>query len=363
MLKVLTKEPNQTQTHHHHNPHCHWCGSFQTESKGVRNGKSRYWCTNCLKYFSINHLEHKPLLWIPHIDGIPLRKLGDEIGLSPSQTYRKVLEEMERLPNNTWITQQYCNRYSGILVMDGKYIKVKGYDQKIPFIYGIDYLTHDIPVGILAPSENDESFKKFFRLLKTCNYPLQIVVGDDRVSLSRAMFYHYPKAIAQMCQNHYVENIRRALAIRTDEKYHHFFNSLYKHIFSYYHRDKFLSTAFFHLLHNRSNNDPILHTILMDIYQKRYQLFAYPKVKHCPKDTNLIELYNSHLQARLKSIKGFKSFQHAELWMNAYLLRRRTKPLTDCDTRFKRLNGKCSLEIALKRQASLHEVLLKVGSR
>ena len=59
---------------------------------------------------------------------------------------------MDSLPENTWLSANYCNRWSGRLVVDGKYVKVKGYDQKIPFIYGIDYLTHDIPVGLLAPT-------------------------------------------------------------------------------------------------------------------------------------------------------------------------------------------------------------------
>jgi hypothetical protein len=342
---------------HHENPHCHWCGSKKTYNKGIRNNKTRYWCTYCLRYFSVSHKQKPPLLWISYIDGVPLRKLGDEINLSPSRTYEKVFEELVKLPDNTWVSQQYCNRYSGILILDGKYIKVKGYPQKIPFIYGIDYLTHDIPVGILAPSENDESFKKYFRLLKTCGYPLQVVVGDDRVSLNRALFHYYPNAKTQLCHNHYVENIRQTLHVRTDSKYHHFFNSLYKHLFHYKHRDKYLSTAFHHLLKNRSNNDLLLQTILMDIYRKRYQLFAYPKFPHCPKDSNLVELYNSHLQARLKSIKGFKSFQHAETWKNAYLLRRRTKPLTDCDTKFRKLNGKCSFELSLRKGIDWPEIL------
>ncbi|OGM99246.1 MAG: hypothetical protein A3C71_01175 [Candidatus Yanofskybacteria bacterium RIFCSPHIGHO2_02_FULL_43_15c] len=86
---------------------------------------------------------------------------------------------MNKLPENTWLSREYCNRWSGRLVVDGKYVKVKGYDKKIPFIYGIDYLSHDIPVGVLAPSENEWAFNKFFNLLHTVRYPLQIVIADD----------------------------------------------------------------------------------------------------------------------------------------------------------------------------------------
>ena len=134
------------------------------------------------------------MLWIPHIDGISFRSLADEYDISPAKAIRIVEEEMNNLPDNTWLTAKYCNRFSGILVIDGKYVKVKGYDKKIPFIYSIDYLSHDIIAGVLAPSENEEAFRKLFRLIKTCNYPLQVVVCDDVISsLKHGLFYQYPK--------------------------------------------------------------------------------------------------------------------------------------------------------------------------
>lgn len=104
-----------------------------------------------------------------------------------SQAYNRVFKELEQLPDNTVLTRQYCTYSSGILVMDGKYIKVRGYKQKIPWIYGIDYETHDILFGILAASENEQSFLTFFKTLKTLNYPLRIVVADDRSSLPLAL--------------------------------------------------------------------------------------------------------------------------------------------------------------------------------
>lgn len=283
------------------------------------------------------------------MDGISFRALGNVTGLSAAQMYRKIKKEMNELPENTWVTKNYCSRFCGILVVDGKYVKVKGYKQKIPFIYGIDYLTHDIPVGILAPSENEESFLKLFRLLKTCNYPLHTVICDDRFPMAKALQYYYPKARVQLCNNHYVENIRQHLHTRIQPKHQRFFNFLYTHIFQQYKNEKKLGQDLFYLLKKQAKFDPLRQSILIDIYKRRKELFQYAHIPDCPKDTNLIELYNSHLQARLKSIKGFKSFQAAERWLNAYLLRRRTKPLTDCDHKFKHLNGKSSLQKTLKR--------------
>ncbi len=331
------------------NPTCPHCKNPWTVKRGSRNGCKRYSCQACHKCFTVDHHNKAIPLWIPHLDGISFRSLANVTGLSPAQIYRTVKKEMNALPENTWLTQKYCNRFCGILIVDGKYVKVKGFKQKIPFIYGIDYLTHDIPVGILANSENEEAFLKFFRLLKTCNYPLRVIVGDDRFPLGVAAEYHYQKVKSQLCQNHYVENIRQRLNVRTNPAYQHFFQFIYTYIFQGYKNTRQLYDNLHYLLKKQAKHDPLRQEIIVDIYKRRKELFQYASIEHCPKDTNLIELYNSHLQSRLKSIKGFKSFQAAERWLNAYLVRRRTKPLTDCDQKFKYLNGKCSLERTLKR--------------
>jgi len=77
-------------------------------------------------------------------------------------------------------------------------------------------------------------------------------------------------------------------------------------------------------------------------------LLAYLRQRNTPQTSNLIESFNSHLQGRLKTIKGFESFTHAKLWLNGYFLRRRTKKFTDCRGKFRKLNGKTSLQIVKK---------------
>lgn len=87
-------------------------------------------------------------------------------------------------------------------------------------------------------------------------------------------------------------------------------------------------------------------SVLIDIQKRLSFLTGYMKQKRIPRTTDLIESYNSHLQGRLKTIKGFESFHHADLWLNGYFLRRRTKVFTDCEGRFKKLNGTTSLSQA-----------------
>ena len=265
---------------------------------------------------------------------------------------------MNRLPENTWLSREFCNRWSGRLVIDGKYVAVKGYEKKIPFIYGVDFLTHDIPVGILAPSENEWAFTKFFNLLHTIRYNLQIVIADDVSAIKPALKRVYPAVPIQLCHNHYLEGVRQLLCIRTEEKYRAFFYEL-RGAFSsrnhYHKRQNWLRRIYF----TYAKHNQILQDILVDMENRYDMLFAFDSNfrKHCPNTTNIIESYNSHLQGRLKSVKGFQSFRSAQRWLNAWMLRRRTKKLTDCGEPFKHLNGKMPIEMSIKKDASVASVI------
>lgn len=296
-------------------------------------------------------------MWIPHIDGIPFRKLGDEHNLSGVQAYNRVFAELAQLPKVLDITRQYCRYISGILIIDGKYIKVKGFKQKIPWLYTIDYETHDILFGMVAAAEDIQTFETFFSILKTLNYPLRVVVADDRSSLPLGLKRVYPGIPVQLCQNHYLENIRQQLHIRTDPTHQHFFNSLKLHVFDEYENDEQLNTALHHVFTECCENIPSRQQIVMSIHQRRNELFAYKTIPNCPNNTNLIELFNSHFNARLRTLKGFKTEQHALLWLNGLILRRRTKNFTDCSPKFNYLNGKCSLQMSLKLGVEFPEIL------
>ena len=321
---------------------------MDTRRRGVRRGVCRFSCAKGHS-FSVDYNKKFPHLWIRHIDGTPTRKLANQVGLSIAQTYAKIIDELDRLPNNNQLTQEYCNRFCGILIVDGKYIKVRGYDEKIPWIYGMDYLTHDIIISMLAPSENSAALTKFFILLKRCQYPLQIVVSDDREAIAQGLARIYPNGRLQLCHNHYVENIRKQLNIRTDPTHRLFFYALKMQVFTADHDTESVRPILQKLFLQFAQQDVVRQTLLKVIDERRNALFAHASIKHCPKNSNLIELYNSHLQARLKSIKGFKSFHSAARWLNASVLRRRTLPLTDCRGKFKQLNGHYSLAFTLKK--------------
>lgn len=342
-------------------PACPYCKNKETIKWGRQSGRQRYKCTNkmtCGRSFFINHKEHNNPLWIPYIDGISFRKLGNENGITGAQASRIVREQLDALPENTWFTKTYCSRWSGMLLVDGKFVKVKGYSRSIPFVYCIDYLTHDIVTGVLAPAESAEVFQKLFRLVKTCRYPLQVVICDDIVSaLNPAILSYYPKANIQLCHTHYLENIRRQLKVRTQPTHIKFFVEL-ETIFKNHTQSKTKRAEALRALYvRRAKKNLQRQTIIADIMKREHHLFYYRTHKQCPYTTNLIELYNSHLNPRLRALKGFKSFQSAQRWLNAWMLRRRTLALTDCSPRFKHMNGNPPIYFSLKNQAELPELL------
>ena len=294
---------------------------------------------------------------------MPFRKLGDENQLSGKQTFLRVERELSQLPLSFQLTKALCDpkRFSGILILDGKYVAVKGFNAKIPFIYGIDYLTHDIPYGDLYVAEDEMAFSDFFQKLYDLGYDLRIVVADDRQGLKQALNKVFPYAKLQLCHNHYLENIRRDLKVRTVKTYEHFFNSLRQHIFLESTDEEKVTQGLMHVFYKRTGGKRRLQNIVATIKARYDDLFNYLKVKDCPNNTNLIELYNSHLNGRLKTIKGFQDFQSARRWLNAYLIRRRTKTLTDCREKFKHLNKHCSLEFTIKKQAAWPDTLIKLG--
>ena len=325
---------------------CIHCKSHSTQKRGIRSQTIRYFCNRCQKWSSINRRREpdKQLLLAQHLDGASFRSLAAQYNISHTTAYRWCLGELEKLPHCADITRQYQHRYCGILLVDGKFLKVKGYPKKIPVIYGIDYLTHDIPTFKLAPTESYLTSKRLFESLRLLNYPLRALISDDNTAIYQACADVYPKCVWQLCTNHYKENIRRSLNTRTDERYLPFMKDI-EFLFSKKRsRDDFNRIA--KNIYQSYKLDQVCVAVLLDIQRRQDELMAHLTVQGVPQTNNLIECYNSHLHGRLKTIKGFENYQHAQLWLNGYFLRRRIKKLTDCSGKFRYLNGQCSLGVS-----------------
>jgi transposase-like protein len=213
----------------------------------------------------------------------------------------------------------------------------------------------------LYAAEDEMSFSVFFGRLKQLGYQLRAVVADDRGGLKTALLKVFPHARLQLCHKHYLENFRTNLNIRTRERYQKFFYSLQRHLLLDAKNQQQAVEGLRLIWQKHARQSRKLQNILMAINQRREDLFTYWEIKDCPNTTNIIESYNSHLNGRLKTIKGFQRFDSAKRWLNAYLVRRRTKTLTDCKDKFKHLNSHASLELTIKKQAKWPDILTNLG--
>lgn len=255
--------------------------------------------------------------------------------------YHYVSDYLTHLAHCADVTREYCTRFCGILLVDGKYIKVKGYGKEIPVIYGIDYQTHDIPSYSLVRGESYLGCKRFFESIKLCGYPLTAIISDDNKNIRDAASYIFPKTITQLCLNHYQQSVKKTLDLDFNPRHREFYRS-FKTLFTMKRDESDFNRRAKGILGDFQDEAHCVQ-VMIDCYRKLPLLRGWSQGKHIPTTTNLIESFNSHLEGRLKSIKGFESFAHANTWLNAYFLNRRVKKFTDCEGKFERLNGKTSL--------------------
>jgi transposase-like protein len=223
---------------------------------------------------------------------------------------------------------------------DAKYVSVKGHKDKMAFIWFLDYYKHDILFSILVRRETYSAYWQGFKLLKRLDYPCKAVIADEHPAIHAAAKDNFPKARFQLCHTHILRNIRSSLDVRHDEYDKRFLMEVAAMF-----RSKLLpeySRKATRLVRKYGDESKYLK-ILAELDRKHEQLVTYLVDKSCPRTSNLIECYNSHLDQRLRAIKGFESYRNAELWLNAYVVHRRITPFTDCSGRFKKLNGEAPL--------------------
>jgi hypothetical protein len=332
---------------------CPVCFSTSKVIRHTKRGTSiRYKCKRCIKYFSIRtvYADKKQIL-SDHLDGLSFRALGIRYSISPMTAWRICEEELKKLPDNNKFTHKFCNRFSDIYVCDGKYISIKGYPYGYALLWGIDYLKHDIPIFTLAPSESYQSWRtnfSYFRIIN--NYP-RLVVCDDNQNLKLAARNAFPEVKIQTCFNHFKEGMRRNLKVRSDTTYKPFMRRV-EEVFKEKLTDQTMDKKLFSLYRDYKD-DPVCIQTLTNIEKYKPELLGYRGISGAPVTTNIIEGLNSHLEARLFSLRSFQSVTHARLWINGYILKRRFTRFTDCKGKFRYLNGKTGVEMTKKKEVDL----------
>ncbi|MDQ2933264.1 MAG: transposase, partial [bacterium] len=246
--------------------------------------------------------------------------------MSPMKVWRICNEELKKLPNNNEFTFKYCDRFSQILVCDGKYFNVANQDSDWVLLWGFDYFRHDIPVITIAPSENYQAWARFFAYFRIINNYPRLVVCDDCTNEKMAARATFPGVKIQTCYNHFKENIRRNLKVRSDEHYHPFMKRI-EEVLTGKRTDEDRNKKLFGLYRDYQT-DPVCVTVLTNIAKYTPELLAYRGIPQAPVTSNIIEGMNSHIEARLHSLRSFQTVEYAKLWFNGYILKRRFSKYT-----------------------------------
>lgn len=263
-----------------------------------------------------------------------------------------------------------------------------------------DYHTHDIPVFIAASSENTYDARLGFKALKALRYPLVSVTCDKSPRLIAAVMAEYPRVLVQYCIRHYIVDLQRKLKIlnyrriiegmakKFDEINYdsrafirgssrtravRLTNQMLCRIGQYEIINDFYETAVGMISAKNIQQKDSKRRYLEEIFFKKYfplepsktyrarMLKTYQQIckdeQHLfihlehpkfgiPSTTNLNEGYNSQLENRIFSIRGFESIDTCACYGNALILKRRFQRFTDCKKKFKHCNGKSPLELA-----------------
>lgn len=165
----------------------------------------------------------------------------------------------------------------------------------------------------------------------------------------------FPSAKIQTCYNHFKENIRRDLHVRSNEGKH--YRDFMGRIESILDSSEKLSDEtfnnWFYCLYRDYHADPVALSVLTTIEKYKTELLAYRHIPQAPLTTNLIEGMNGHLEARLQKLRSFQTIHHARLWLNGYILKRRFTKFTDCDGKFRFLRGKAGVQMTKKERVEL----------
>ena len=336
---------------------CPTCHSTESVTRQRKRGTSIvFLCNTCEKYFSINtHWMNRKELLSDHLDGLSFRKLAVKYNISKSQAWDICHEELSKLPNNNQFTYKYCEKFSKVFLFDGKYFNIASEKHDWALLWGIDYFRHDIPVYTIAPRETYQTWGRYFSFLRILNLHPKLLVCDDHTGLKLAARSCFPGARVQTCYNHFKENIRRDLHVRSEEgkQYEDFMKRIESILDS---SEKISDENFNHWLFSLFRDykqDPLCVSILTNIERYKGELLAYRGIPQAPLTNNLIEGVNGHLEARLHSLRSFQTIQHARLWMNGYVLKRRQTKFTDCRGKFRFLNGKTGVQMTKKERVTV----------
>lgn len=263
-----------------------------------------------------------------------------------------------------------ANRWSGILILDAKYL-----NRRSLLLLAIDYGTLDIVTHLVCEAETEENYIRLVDSVEATGYVIRTVVSDGEPAIialtqprkPRWLFKgtrryprpgilparHNPRLLGiphQWCVIHAERELNRISAKLPKEERKSIDVLVHKILFANTVRqaEKWRD----YLIAETYNHQSIHQQITAMVVARWKLLMAHHTVRvngrKIPRDTNSIENVISYVNTRLKTMRRLRNFRSAEAICNLIVVNFRCKPLINTKNKLKR--GKSPLALATRKK-------------
>lgn len=328
---------------------------------------AKFFCHNCQRRFSavydLNTEKDNSGIVKESLERASVRILSRRYERGKKQIMELVHKVTAKVKDSVWIANHFSLRWSGVLVVDGKYVKsydrltkqfkgkrsdeaLKAMNRKV-WLCGIDYGTGDLPHYELAEEETKIDLVMYFQTLKKIGYPLRVLVCDGNADIPSAAKHVFGEnIIVQLCTRHFTEALKRHAGTLIDHPSVQNVIFLIQRIIEADNLEQ--AGIFLERLKQLPRLTALEKELIMLFKRDAEKLTAHllhPDIP-IPHTSNDIENLFRQLNLRLKPIGRFYRWQYAGNYLKAWALLRRFTPFTDCRNGRRWRNGKAPIEIA-----------------
>lgn len=265
-----------------------------------------------------------------------------------------------------------ANKWSGILLLDGKYL-----NKNSCLLLAIDYLTLDPVAHLVAPKESGKNYTKLINLVLSCGYNIKALVSDGHPSiraltqpkkerpLKRTRAYPRPGIPPVTRSKSKLEGTPHAWCVVHAQR--ELFTNLTKLKLSKELTQKLrrgITNCLFaktlaeakrnikKLAYETRSNSKVFNTTVLWILERWVYLTLHFNLRvnkrKIPRSSNSIENVISYINTRLKTMRRVRNRASAVAITNLIVLNYRTKPLINTKNKLKR--GKSPLSLAMGKK-------------
>lgn len=289
-------------------------------------------------------------------DNSTLRLVSNSIGVSHQGLLNWVMEYGKNSKSSLEVALELKPKWSGLLGIDGKELKINGKDFTI--LIAQDIFTFDPVLFSLVEGENVKDSKRFFLIIRdVLKYPIKGIVSDlgkGRVFLS-LIEEIFPDIPHQACVIHFSRYMNMTIPKSKKSIYYKENCILRKTVNNILFATNFndAEEIFHKLLLPRNLFKAPYHKRVINSLERHFDLLtAHFHNPFFVRDNNVTENLIKQLNRKLIQSFGFKSIENAYSFLKLWFIYYRFKPFTNSNESYR--NGKAPIEFANVNIDNLH---------